>query len=64
MKLMIAGSRSITDFDISLYIPKDTDLIISEGTMYTINYANKLNKPIKVVKVNKKRISENKIPPV
>ncbi|MBQ7572866.1 MAG: hypothetical protein IJT23_01250 [Clostridia bacterium] len=31
MKLMIAGSRSITDFDISPYIPADTDVIISGG---------------------------------
>ena len=31
MKLMIAGSRSITDFDISPYIPDGTDVIISGG---------------------------------
>ena len=31
MKLLIAGSRSIADFDISPYIPADTDLIISGG---------------------------------
>lgn len=31
MKLLIAGSRSITEFDISPYIPPDTDLIISGG---------------------------------
>ncbi len=31
MKLLIAGSRSIKDFDISPYIPADTDLIISGG---------------------------------
>lgn len=31
MKLLIAGSRSITDFDISEYIPADTSLIISGG---------------------------------
>lgn len=29
MKLLIAGSRSITDIDISPYIPKDTEYIIS-----------------------------------
>ena len=29
MKLLIAGSRSITDIDISPYIPSETDLIIS-----------------------------------
>ena len=31
MKLLIAGSRNITDFDIAPYIPIDTDLIISGG---------------------------------
>lgn len=31
MKLLIAGSRSITDIDISEYIPADTSLIISGG---------------------------------
>lgn len=31
MKLLIAGSRSIKDFDLSPYIPEDTELIISGG---------------------------------
>ena len=31
MKLMIAGSRSITNFDISQYICNDVDLIITGG---------------------------------
>ena len=31
MKLLIAGSRNITEFNLSPYIPKDTDLIISGG---------------------------------
>ena len=31
MKLMIAGSRSITDFDISSHIPDNVDTIISGG---------------------------------
>ena len=31
MKLMIAGSRSITDFDLSSYIPDNVDTIISGG---------------------------------
>lgn len=31
MKLLIAGSRSITDIDISEYIPADTSLIIYGG---------------------------------
>ena len=109
MKLLIAGSRSITDFDISPYIPNDTDLIIcggakgvdtlaeqyadkmkiskyvlrpnyalykrgapikrnyemvelcdmvlvfwnerSKGTKHTIDYANKIGKPIEIITV-------------
>lgn len=31
MKLLIAGSRSLTDIDISPYIPAETALIISGG---------------------------------
>ena len=31
MKLLIAGSRSIKDFDLSDHIPSDTELIISGG---------------------------------
>ncbi len=31
MKLLVVGSRSITDADLSQYIPADTDLIISGG---------------------------------
>lgn len=31
MKLLIAGSRSIKDFDLSPYIPENTELIISGG---------------------------------
>ena len=31
MKLLIVGSRSITDFDLSPYISKDVDTIISGG---------------------------------
>jgi predicted Rossmann fold nucleotide-binding protein DprA/Smf involved in DNA uptake len=31
MKLLIAGSRSITDFELAPYIPSDTDTIISGG---------------------------------
>ena len=45
MKLLIVGSRSITNFDISGYIPEDTDTIISGGAtgIDTIaeNYADK-----------------------
>ena len=31
MKLLIVGSRSITNFSLSEYVPKDTTLIISGG---------------------------------
>ncbi len=31
MKLLIAGSRSITDFDLSPYISADVDTVISGG---------------------------------
>jgi len=31
MKLLIAGSRTIDEFDLSKYIPKGTDLIITGG---------------------------------
>lgn len=31
MKLLIVGSRSIKNFDLSKYVPKSTDLIISGG---------------------------------
>ena len=31
MKLLIAGSRTLTDFDLSPYIPENTDVIISGG---------------------------------
>ena len=31
MKLLIAGSRSITEFDLTHYIPPETDTIISGG---------------------------------
>ena len=31
MKIVIIGSRSVTDFDLSGYVPKETTLIISGG---------------------------------
>lgn len=33
MKLLIVGSRSITEFDLSPYIPDDVDTIISGGAI-------------------------------
>ena len=45
MKLLIAGSRSITDFDLSPYITDDVDLIIFGGASgvdtLAENYADK-----------------------
>lgn len=31
MKLLIVGSRSITDFDLSPYVPDEVDTVISDG---------------------------------
>jgi len=31
MKLLIVGSRNVRNFDLSAYVPDDTDLIISGG---------------------------------
>ena len=41
MKLLIAGSRSITEFDISPYIITDVDTIISGGASGIDNLAEK-----------------------
>lgn len=55
MKLLIAGSRSIKNFDLSKYVSPDVDLIIwdgsSKGTEYTMRYAKKKEKEITVVEV-------------
>lgn len=52
MNLMIAGSRSITDFDLKDYIPEDVSLIITGGAKgidtLAENYADK-NKISKLV---------------
>lgn len=50
MVLLIAGSRSITDFDIAPYIPEDTHLIVSGGA----NGVDKLAEEY----ADKKRISK------
>ena len=50
MKLLIAGSRSIREFDFEGYVPDETALIVwdgkSMGTKHTIEYAKRLNKPV------------------
>ena len=33
MKVLVSGSRSITDFDLTQYIPEKTELIISGGAL-------------------------------
>ncbi len=47
MKLLIAGSRSIEDIDLSEYVPPDTKLIISGGAkgidLVAEKYADKHN---------------------
>lgn len=39
MKLLIVGSRSITNFDLSPYVPSDVDTIISGGACGIDNLA-------------------------
>ena len=55
MKLLIVGSRSITNFDISPYIPAETELIISGGADGTDTLAEKY--------ADKHRISKLMLPP-
>ena len=54
MKLLIAGSRGIMDFDLSEHVPKDTEMIISGGAkgIDTVanEYATNHNIPITVVR--------------
>lgn len=54
MKLLIAGSRGITDFDLSEHVPKDTEMIISGGAKgidtVASEYAVKHNIPITIVR--------------
>lgn len=50
MKIMIAGSRSIADFDLSPFIPENTELIISGGASGVDTLAEKY--------ADKKRISK------
>ncbi len=38
MKLLIAGSRSITNIDLEMYVPTDTTLIISGGGSHIYLY--------------------------
>ena len=50
MKLLIAGSRSIKEFDFEKYVPKATDLIITGGANGIDNLAERY--------ADKKRISK------
>ena len=51
MKLLIAGSRSITDFDLKEYIPKNTELIISGGARGVDTLAEKYADEHKISKL-------------
>lgn len=51
MKLLIVGSRSITNFDISPYIPAETELIISGGADGTDTLAEKYADKRKISKL-------------
>ena len=50
MKLLIAGSRSIKEFDLEKYVPVETTMIISDGhsrgTKHTIDHADRLGKRV------------------
>ncbi len=51
MKLLIAGSRSIEDFDLSPYIPEDTDIILSGGAKGVDTLAEKYADDRKLSKI-------------
>ena len=51
MKLLIAGSRSISDFDLTEYIPDDTELIISGGAQGVDTIAEKYADKHKISKL-------------
>ena len=51
MKLLIVDSRSITDFDISPYIPDDVELIISGGARGIDTLAEQYTDKMKISKL-------------
>lgn len=51
MKLMIAGSRSITNFDLSPHIPQNVDLIITGGAKGVDTIAEKYADDHKISKL-------------
>lgn len=51
MKVMVAGSRSITDFDLSGYIPEKTELIICGGAIGIDNLAEEYADKHKISKL-------------
>ena len=51
MKLLIAGSRSIADFDLAPYISEETDLIISGGATGIDSLAEKYADEHKISKL-------------
>ena len=51
MKLLIAGSRSITDIDLSPYIPEGVSLIISVGAKGTDTLAEEYADKMRISKL-------------
>lgn len=51
MKLLVTGSRNITNFDISAFIPQNTELIISGGAKGIDEIAEKYADKMKISKL-------------
>ena len=51
MKLLIVGSRAITDFDISSFVPENVDLIITGGAAGIDTLAEKYADKMKISKL-------------
>ena len=45
MKLLVVGSRSIETFDLTPFIPADTDLIITGSDIYPSRYFTRTEHP-------------------
>ena len=66
MKLLICGSRNITDFDLSPYVPEDTELIITGGAKGIDTVAEKYailhNIPLEIVRPDYRRYGRGAAP--
>lgn len=51
MKLLVAGSRNIENFDLSNYVPEDTDIIITGGARGIDTIAEKYADDHKISKI-------------